>query len=512
MTALPDGHTLFRDADLVVRHVPGTGDRCVVTFAPLSDTPGTGNRGFGERFFAARTVPAVHVVPRGNHWYQYPATLAAMAAIRTAVQPYARVLAYGSSMGAYAALRLGPAAGAHAVLALSPQFSIRPARVPFEYRWTALGRAIVPLWEDTLPVRPGPEAYILHDPRDLDARHAALYAAHAATVPIRLPGAGHPVTGFLHGAGLLQNIALRAIAGPLDPAVVEAETWAARRRSPQYFRYMAERTQVGAWQVAALRRALALAPGDAGLISQLGRALGLARRFPEALDLHRQALAMHPDFPPLLTEYARTLAASGDLTGSLDALERLHAQGYADAAPRIAALRGHLSPVPGRRLPTVSQDPGARPPPDTPPILAIRNQAGFLLHGPLLELHPGAYDVTFTLAAPGEAPSWLDRRRACVLDVVIHNGRTVLAKRSVTAAFLRGASREVTLAFTMPEWTAVQFRARTTGRIALAIGAGRTLRRHRMPPSQPSTTPPLPIPCRAAIYWERYQNSRTRPT
>ena len=494
--AVPDAEILFQDTDLMVRHLPGDSTaQCVVTFAPLNDNPALTRPGFGEGFFRARGIPAIHVVPRGNHWYQYPGTLAATAAIRAAVRPYARVLAYGSSMGAYAALRLGAAAGAHAALALSPQFSIRPARVPFEYRWSALGRTIEPVWEDTFPIPQWPEAYLVYDPRDLDARHAALYAAATPTIPIRLPGAGHPVTGFLNGAGLLQDLALRACAGPLDATTLEGEAWAARRLAPQYYRYLAERSTVPAWQLAALRRAVALAPSDAGLMSRLARVLGQAGRFDEALDLHRQTLAQWPGLAPLLAEYATTLDASGDRAGALTQLEQMHAQGRTDVLPRIAALRAHLVPASGRtaaRRPTLTHDPGAAPALGTPPSIAWPGESGFVLHGPFLELKPGRYTVTFTVGPqrdglqepgpqedrPSRQTSWLlGWRTACMLDVAIHDGQTVLARHTLSVAAVRGGICRVTLPFTMPEWTACQFRVRTTGRTGLSIQPHRPVRR-----------------------------------
>lgn len=484
--AVAPAETLFRDADLCVRLVPGgSGECCVVTFAPLSDTPGLDQPGFGEEFFAARGIAAVHVVPRGNHWYQYPGTLAAMAAVRAAVRPYGRVVAYGSSMGAYAALRLGGAAGAGVALALSPQFSVRADRVPFEYRWSSLESALCPVWEDTLPLPELPEAYVVFDPRDLDARHAGLYEAGMRTLPVRLRGGGHPVTGFLNSAGMLQELVLAACRGPLDPVSIERDGWAARRRSADYCFVLAGRAGVPTRQVALLRHAVALAPHSAHLLSHLGLVLGRAGQFDEALDAHRRALAVHPGLVPLLLEYGDTLEAAGDLAEAAAQLEQVVAQGRTEVAPRLRQLRVRLGAEPGACRPTVSRNPGPRPPPGTPPVLSSRGEVGFVLHGPSVELQPGRYEVTFTVdPRPGRAGCLLDWRTACTLDVTTHHGRTVLARRRLTVAALRAGHGRVTLPFTVPDWTACEFRARTTGRIGLAVQPQRPLRRVRPPAPQ----------------------------
>ena len=72
-------------------------------------------------------------------------------AARAAVPEGARVMTYGSSMGGYAALRFARALRADAILALSPQYSIDPAVVPWEDRWRQDGARIA--W---LPALAGP--------------------------------------------------------------------------------------------------------------------------------------------------------------------------------------------------------------------------------------------------------------------------------------------------------------------------------------------------------------------
>lgn len=108
---------------------------CVVTFGPFADMRAVDGAGFGEDFLRNQQVDAIHVLPKRNDWYQHPGLpdVCRLIAARTAA--YERVIAFGSSMGGYAAIRYGGWAGADVAFALSPQFTPRPLRPPFDQRW-----------------------------------------------------------------------------------------------------------------------------------------------------------------------------------------------------------------------------------------------------------------------------------------------------------------------------------------------------------------------------------------
>ena len=127
---------IYRSADLLVRPRIGyESPFCVVTFDSFTDRRTLDREGFGEAFLASRAVNAIHVLSRDNDWYLLPDIELALDAAAKAAASFDRVSAYGSSMGAYAAIRLGGLAGASTAIALSPQFSIDPRLVPFEDRW-----------------------------------------------------------------------------------------------------------------------------------------------------------------------------------------------------------------------------------------------------------------------------------------------------------------------------------------------------------------------------------------
>jgi len=138
---------IFRSSELAVRSVCDFGSKtCVVTFDGYTDIRTLDRPGFGEGFFQSHQIDAIHILSRENDWYQYPELPSAARTVAELVKRYDRVVAYGSSMGAYAAIRFGGLAGASVALAISPQFSIDPRVARFERRWK-LDRA------DRLPAR-----------------------------------------------------------------------------------------------------------------------------------------------------------------------------------------------------------------------------------------------------------------------------------------------------------------------------------------------------------------------
>src|SRR4051794_1872432 len=128
--------TYYQSADLHVYGIcPFAADRVVITFGSYSVTPGFDQPGFGERFLRKNRIDAVHIVPRSNRWYQYTDMPDALAAARARTGGYPLRIAYGSSMGGYAAINFSARLDAQRVIALSPQFSIDPTKMPKDRRW-----------------------------------------------------------------------------------------------------------------------------------------------------------------------------------------------------------------------------------------------------------------------------------------------------------------------------------------------------------------------------------------
>jgi hypothetical protein len=89
---------------------------------------------WGENFLTRRNVDVLGFMTTGPNWFPAAEMIKAVSAVQAArgsliPDTYGRVLAYGSSMGGYAALKYGKTLGAHAALAICPHFSIDPADV-----------------------------------------------------------------------------------------------------------------------------------------------------------------------------------------------------------------------------------------------------------------------------------------------------------------------------------------------------------------------------------------------
>ncbi len=346
---------LFRSADLLVRRVAGNGAGyvgghgaacCVVTFDSFTDVRTLDRPGFGEAFLAASGLDAVHVLSRENDWYHYPEMAEAMACVAAVTRCYGRVVAYGSSMGAYAAIRFAELAGATAILALSPQYSIDPSVVPWERRWRQIGKHFNGRWERALPFPSVEQAIIVHDPENLDRRHIERIAARLRFEAIPIGFGGHPVTGFLAEIGLLKELVLDVCHDRFDGQEFLRRALKLREKSPQCWINRAEclpdrqRRQ----RLAYIREACRLAPEQAWVINSLAVELRFAGQYQEALALHRRALELAPGHPPLLLNYSIALERSGDIAAALAVMEALDVSTGATPIyqPRLNKLRKRL--------------------------------------------------------------------------------------------------------------------------------------------------------------------------
>jgi len=322
--AVPETYDLFRSEDFVVRAATGFDPAvCVVTFDSYSDRRTLDRPGFGEAFFRDRSVDAIHVISRVNDWYQHEEILTICETIASATAGYRRVYAYGSSMGGYGAIRFGGLAGAEAAIALSPQFSIDKKSAPFEHRWDGDGRRIDFSIERNKVIPFVKRAYLAYDPQDLDRRHVELFRRRTSVIEAPIPGAGHPVTGFLAEAELLSEFVLGVVRETLDIPSILARAEAARESTPQYWGVLSERSDDPAARVDYARRALALAPQDMGYKIRYARALARNEEFDKAEPLFEEVLRDHPDNPVLLTNLSEMYEWRGDFKAALDVARRL---------------------------------------------------------------------------------------------------------------------------------------------------------------------------------------------
>lgn len=312
---------LYRSGNLRVRAtaVPAGGS-VVVTFDDYGSACGLERPGFGEAFFAARGLPVVAVLAAGRHWYQYPDMGDALDIVARHVAGAGRITTYGSSMGAYAALRFAARLGAHATLALSPQYSIDVELAPFDRRWSAEASGI--MWKpwSRLPLRLGFRPVVIADGHGPDRLHVDRIAADTPIDAILVAHTAHPVTTFLATSRLLEEAVLSTCDGSMDADAFRRRALASRRTDPTYLGELA-RAQPGSRARTGLDlalRALGTAPDNPLVHHNVALRYRQAGSLDKALAHHHEAVAISRNAPVYAQGLSETLVAAGALDEALD--------------------------------------------------------------------------------------------------------------------------------------------------------------------------------------------------
>ncbi len=284
---------IFRSENIVARAVACADvSRWVITFDNYSIGHGFERDGFSQGFLREQGVSTVHIMGRREDWYQYPDMMDAVAAVREHLAKADRVITYGSSMGGYAALRFADALGANAALALSPQYSINPAKAPFETRWLQDAQRIVwrPEHEPALPQ--SARAVVAYDPTTIDRLHVELIAAETAIERIPVHYSGHPSGWVVADTHLLAPLLFDVLNGVQDLSHYPQAVRAARGQSSTYLVNLARalpsrRAHVA---LALAERAVAVKPIHVDALHCLADNLVIAGRGEEATAYYRRAV------------------------------------------------------------------------------------------------------------------------------------------------------------------------------------------------------------------------------
>lgn len=305
---------LYRSETVLVRRIASDDQsRWVVTFDNYGIGPGFNRSGFGEAFFRSRGVSAIHVLGRSDDWYQYSDVFLALEAVREAISGSDRIMTYGSSMGGYAAIRFADLVEANAVLAMSPQYSIDPARQPFDARWQQDAHRIAWMPEIDGPVKCRCQPVVVFDPKSMDGNQVSRLSQDIRIVEIPLPYSGHPATTYLQEADLLEPLVMAVLHDTLDPEFTRTEARARRKTS---MAYLNELTRIQPpWRkrmaLGLARYASRLAPDDPNAMWALANQLVSTGAHDEALPLFERAIQTAGRLPTLLNSYANGLMAAG---------------------------------------------------------------------------------------------------------------------------------------------------------------------------------------------------------
>lgn len=204
-----------------------------VTFTGRSGRPHAG--GFGEAFFLKRRLSAVHFISNWNHWWQTAEVEAAVAQLRAAgiLDNRRHLRLYGSSMGGYAALSRSALFQPTEILAISPQYSIDAAVVPFEKRWRRYARAVTFSHDDMARGldRRARILYVVDPLFRADAQHLQLLQRLRPVEVVAISLAEHNTVRALEELGLGTRLVAEVAGGAFSPAALRRDYRACRAGS-----------------------------------------------------------------------------------------------------------------------------------------------------------------------------------------------------------------------------------------------------------------------------------------
>lgn len=290
---------IFRSEDLLVRFVGGfSQSRMVVTFDCYNNTRSLDRKGFGESFFAQRSVDSIHVISKNNAWYQHPEMLAALHEIQKRTKAYGRVVTYGASMGAYGAIRFAASVNAQTAIAIAPQYSIDPAVCPFEARWSE-AKLIKFIYDAGAKLEPVSDAIVFYDPYDVnDRKQIALIKADIAITEIQLPHAGHSAGIFLAELALLAESVIAIMNDDFSASEIALAARARRKEASKYYATLAKRAARRGhlnWAVSLAKTASAKNPTHGIYINNAAKLIAKTGDIGDAAFWQRRALSLYPD-------------------------------------------------------------------------------------------------------------------------------------------------------------------------------------------------------------------------
>lgn len=137
-----------------------------------------------------------------------------------------RIVLYGLSMGGFGALACSTLIPGSVVLAISPQTTLDPVKVPWEKRFDyALGEDWTGPLGDIDQLNPAhAEAYVIYCPANkFDGPHVDRLRTFGPLTLLPLIGNAHTPGGLLMEGGLLKEIVQAVGAGPIDPGILDAK-------------------------------------------------------------------------------------------------------------------------------------------------------------------------------------------------------------------------------------------------------------------------------------------------
>ena len=300
---------LLTQTDLIeVFHNPGKTDYTLVTFGE-SGMRANGTHYWGKALVESLGIDCIAYVPRFPNWFPTADILATMPEVAPLLKGR-EVIAYGTSMGGYGALKHGPRLGAKHIIAICPQFTIDPDEVPWDKRYHEWFK---PEWHTGMAVEPavpgGPESWLIYDPWcEPDLAHARLIENVMPSRHINVQGTNHITIKAIAGTATSRDMIAMVRAN--DKTGLYRLLRARKKISSTYclemVRFMSHRGDIKSAEALTIR-AQELGANAAECWAHLARNMLIIRRPNEAVRFAEKALALDPSHAKAL-HVIKTLA------------------------------------------------------------------------------------------------------------------------------------------------------------------------------------------------------------
>lgn len=237
---MPEGETIiFEGQDIVVRgECEFPGRSLVITFTSRRMNPKPTRAGFGAEFFRKRGIPAIHIISLRNHWYQVPEMGEVLRALKNLElrRFYSRIVTYGSSMGAHAAMVFSGPLEADRVLAFSPQFALHGREAGWNAGWVKETQDLSELYRPEDHVSHSAAITVAADPLlHFDMLHLAAFRKLREVDLLPIPFGVHPPMRYLNDQRLLSPLVEAHVDGSFDGAAFRRRI---RERRSDNLRYL----------------------------------------------------------------------------------------------------------------------------------------------------------------------------------------------------------------------------------------------------------------------------------
>lgn len=285
---------LFRSENLAVSYLRKKSDTIIISFDCWTETPSLDAECWGQSAIEKLDCSGIFFKCSANRWWQYEETMEALRKAHEICLKYKKVITYGTSMGAYATIRFSGPLGSMQTIAISPQYSIDPSKVPFEDRWNEDLTYIESFRESR--INHSGKIFIIYDPGDLkDRAHVDLIKCEAPVEEIKLRNASHAAPNTLNQMKILKEILKLAVYDTFDASIIRDLYKKNRALSCNYFRNLSTRGLNRHRKLMCLRRAEELEPNDSEVIAYIGDFFMQEGLLDQAKPYYSKALSLNPE-------------------------------------------------------------------------------------------------------------------------------------------------------------------------------------------------------------------------